>query len=41
MPLDILVIELQGAVRALEQILGHDVDAGLIDRIFDDFCIGK
>jgi len=41
MPLDLLLTDLQGAVRALGEIVGRDVDARVIDRIFSDFCIGK
>lgn len=41
MPLDVLLMDLQRAIRALGQIVGRDVDARVIDRIFSDFCIGK
>lgn len=40
-PLDLLLTDLQHTVRALGQIVGRDVDAQVIDRIFKDFCIGK
>lgn len=40
-PMDLLLSDLQLCVRALGQIVGRDVDAQVLDRIFSDFCIGK
>ena len=39
--LDVLVMELDSAVRSLGHILGRDVDVELLDEIFGQFCIGK
>ena len=41
MSLDILSMELEDIVRHLGSILGKDIDAAVLDRIFADFCIGK
>jgi tRNA modification GTPase len=41
MTLDVLAMELEGATKALGAILGRDVDAEVLDRIFAQFCIGK
>lgn len=41
MSLDILSMELEDVVRHLGSILGKDIDAAVLDRIFADFCIGK
>lgn len=40
-PLDVLVCDLEAAAHAVGQILGRDVDAQVLDRIFSRFCIGK
>lgn len=40
-PLDIVARELELMVKALGEITGRDVDADVIDRIFQTFCIGK
>jgi tRNA modification GTPase len=39
--LDLLSTELEDACRALGRILGRDVDASVLDRIFSEFCLGK
>jgi tRNA modification GTPase len=39
--LDVLAATLEAAAGALGEILGRDVDAEVLDRIFSDFCIGK
>ena len=41
MPEDFLSIDLMGAYGALSRILGEEVDEDLIDRIFQQFCLGK
>ncbi len=41
MTLDVVAMELEGAVRALGQLLGRDVDLAVLERIFAEFCIGK
>jgi tRNA modification GTPase len=41
MPLDLALGELELAARCLGAIVGHDVDAAVLDRVFKDFCIGK
>jgi tRNA modification GTPase len=40
-PLDLVSFDLRGAVQALGEITGQNVDDELLDRIFRDFCIGK
>jgi tRNA modification GTPase len=39
--LDVLSIELEEAATALATILGRNVDADILERIFSEFCIGK
>lgn len=39
--LDVLMADLEWSVRALGALLGRDVDAAVLDRVFGDFCIGK
>lgn len=39
--LDILSMELEDSCRSLGRILGRDVDASVLDRIFSEFCLGK
>ena len=34
-------IDLMGAYGALSRILGEEVDEDLINRIFEQFCLGK
>ena len=40
-PEECLAAELQGALRALGELLGESVSEDVLDRIFADFCIGK
>ncbi|MEM6531292.1 MAG: tRNA uridine-5-carboxymethylaminomethyl(34) synthesis GTPase MnmE [Myxococcota bacterium] len=39
--LDVLTGLLEAAVHALGRVLGRDVESAILDRIFQDFCIGK
>ncbi len=39
--LDCIAIDLRDALHDLGMITGHDVDAEVIDRIFERFCVGK
>ena len=41
LPEDFLSIDLMGAYEALSRIIGEEVDEDLIDRIFEQFCLGK
>ncbi|MBO6178698.1 MAG: tRNA uridine-5-carboxymethylaminomethyl(34) synthesis GTPase MnmE [Selenomonadaceae bacterium] len=41
MPEDFIVIDLRGALNSLGEITGETLDEKIIDRIFEDFCIGK
>ncbi len=41
MPVDIVAIDLRGAWEALGEITGSTATEDLLDRIFEDFCIGK
>jgi tRNA modification GTPase len=40
-PLDLVAVELRGAVDALDDVLGRTSPEDLLDRIFSRFCIGK
>lgn len=40
-PLDLISIDLKAAWEAIGEITGTTVSEDLIDRIFNDFCIGK
>jgi len=41
MPVDIVAVDLRAAWEALGEITGSTVTEDLLDRIFEDFCIGK
>ncbi len=41
LPADLLAVDLRAAWQALGEITGESVDEALIQRIFQDFCIGK
>jgi tRNA modification GTPase len=38
---DLIAIHLQGAIGALDEILGANVKVDILDEIFSQFCIGK
>ena len=38
---EIISVELRTALSSLEEITGERVDEGILDRIFERFCIGK
>jgi tRNA modification GTPase len=38
---EIVSMELRRALRSLEEITGERVDEGILDRIFERFCVGK
>ena len=40
-PLDLLVLDLQDAMDCLDKISGNAVPLDILDRIFNEFCIGK
>ncbi len=40
-PCDMLSIDIQASVSALNEITGEDVSPDVLDRIFETFCIGK
>ena len=40
-PLDLISVDLQGALEHLGEITGETVRENVIDRIFSQFCIGK
>jgi len=40
-PVDIVAIDLRGAWESLGEITGSSVTENLIERIFNDFCVGK
>lgn len=41
LPLDLLAVDLRAAREALGEITGSTVDEEVLDRIFQDFCVGK
>ncbi|MEC9488738.1 MAG: tRNA uridine-5-carboxymethylaminomethyl(34) synthesis GTPase MnmE, partial [Halanaerobium sp.] len=41
LPYDFLTIDLKAALAALGEITGETLAEDIIDRIFNDFCIGK
>lgn len=38
---EVVALELRAALKALGSITGRDVEEGLLDRIFERFCLGK
>ena len=38
---EIISLELRNALSYLEEITGEKVDEGILDRIFERFCVGK
>jgi tRNA modification GTPase len=38
---EVVASELRRAARALDRLLGRDIDVDVLDRIFSRFCIGK
>jgi len=38
---DLIAIHLQGAIGALDDILGANIRVDILDQIFNQFCIGK
>jgi tRNA modification GTPase len=40
-PLDLIAIDLKMAYSALGEITGHTVKEDVLDRIFQEFCLGK
>jgi len=38
---EFIAFELQDAVRAIHEMLGKEFDEQVIDRIFQEFCLGK
>ncbi|HHX75738.1 MAG TPA: tRNA uridine-5-carboxymethylaminomethyl(34) synthesis GTPase MnmE, partial [Firmicutes bacterium] len=41
MEIDLLAIDLNGALEALGEITGENVSSDLLQEIFSTFCIGK
>ena len=41
MPYDFLTIDLKDCLDSLGKITGETVADDILDRIFDDFCLGK
>ncbi|MDD4088524.1 MAG: hypothetical protein PHP29_02390, partial [Tissierellia bacterium] len=41
MPIDFIEIDLMEAMENLGLIVGKSVSDDLVDKIFDEFCIGK
>ena len=41
MPFEIVEVSLRMALDDLYSILGKNYDEDLIDRVFQDFCVGK
>jgi tRNA modification GTPase len=40
-PVDLAVVDLRAAARALGEITGETATPDVIERVFHDFCIGK
>jgi len=40
-PLDLISIDIRGALEALGTITGDDITEDLVDKIFSEFCLGK
>ena len=38
---EIMSVELRRALTSLEEITGERADDGILDRIFERFCVGK
>jgi tRNA modification GTPase len=38
---DIAALEIHGVLESLEEITGESADHGVLDRIFERFCVGK
>ena len=41
LPIDLVCIDLRGALEAIGHILGTTATSDILDRVFRDFCIGK
>ena len=41
MPLDFASVDATSALRALGEITGEDVEEGIVDAVFANFCVGK
>jgi tRNA modification GTPase len=39
--LEIVSLELRRSLESLQEITGERVDEGVLDRIFERFCVGK
>jgi tRNA modification GTPase len=38
---EIVSLEIRKALGSLEEITGERIDEGILDRIFERFCVGK
>lgn len=38
---DLLIVNIRGALDSLLEILGEKLDSEILDKIFQNFCIGK
>ncbi|MDD2572931.1 MAG: tRNA uridine-5-carboxymethylaminomethyl(34) synthesis GTPase MnmE [Bacillota bacterium] len=41
LPIDLVSIDIKAALEALGEITGDNITEDIVDRIFEDFCIGK
>ncbi len=41
LPVDLVAIDIKAALEALGEITGDNITEEIVDRIFEDFCIGK